>query len=91
MSSTTVRRGRFVALGEEGFHRRVKRGGLGRGQQAERLVALVLQGVDQDRELLSEVRELRHPGELAGAALGIGHPQPAEDHTHQQGRHDDRE
>jgi len=75
---------------EEGLHC-VQPARLGRGQQAERLVTLVLQVVDQDGELLAEVRELRHPGVLGGAALRIRHPQPAEDHAHQQRRHDNGE
>ena len=34
------------------------------GQYQQRGVALVLQVVHQDRQLLAQIRELRHPGEL---------------------------
>jgi hypothetical protein len=61
------------------------------GQYQQRGVALVLQVVHQDRQLLAQIRELRHPGELRRVALGVVHPQSAEDQPHQQCRDDNGE
>ena len=65
-----------------------RRGGAGEGDDPGRLVPLVLQGLDQAGDLLSEVGELRHPAKLGRAAGRRRHPQATEDQAHDQRQHD---